>query len=129
MIRNKAQVQEYLLGRLKKSSSDIIESAIISSDGLVLVSTAAETEYGDKISALAASIFKPSKKAAADLLLSGINFILVSGSERTIYIKEINEKLLLAVIVKQGADWDALQTHINAAAEDLRNIAKSKEKL
>ena len=129
MIRNKAQVQEYLLNKLKKSSPDIIETAIVSSDGLVLVSTAKETEYKEKISAFAASIFKPSEKAASDLLLSRISFILVSGTERTIYIKEISQNLLLAVIAKRGSDWDKIQTQIGTAVVDLRNINEMKGNL
>mgnify|MGYP005850104791 CR=1 FL=1 len=129
MIRNKAQVQEYLLNKLKKSSPDIIESAIVSSDGLVLVSTAKETEYKEKISAFAASIYKPSEKAASDLLLSSISFILVSGNERTIYIKEISKNLLLAIIAKRDSKWDKIQAEIGTTVADLKNIEQIKGNL
>jgi predicted regulator of Ras-like GTPase activity (Roadblock/LC7/MglB family) len=128
MIRNKAQVQDYLLGKLKKSSTDILEAAIVSNDGLVLVSTATDESFREKVSALAASIFRPAQKAANDLVFDGLNFVVVSGKQRNMYLKEVINSQLLAVLVKSEADWGKVQKEINKAVEDLQYIAGIKEK-
>jgi predicted regulator of Ras-like GTPase activity (Roadblock/LC7/MglB family) len=128
MIHNKAQVQDYLLGKLKKSSSDILEAAIVSDEGLVLVSTATDTGFSEKVSALAASIYRPAHKAANDLLLDSLGFVVVSGKKRNLYLKQVVNNQLLAVLVASGADWENVQKEINKAADDLAYISNVKEK-
>ena len=129
MIRNKAQVQNYLLQKLKSSSADILEIDLVSKDGLILVSTSRDSAYRDKVAALAASVFRPAQKAAVELPFEGVNFVVISGGKQNLYLKEVGEDQLLAVIVKAGADWESIQRQITKTTGDLQYIADMKGKI
>ena len=126
MIRNKAQVQGYLLGKLKNSSSCVLEADLVSEDGLAIVSTSKDTALRDKIAALASSVFKPAHKAGEELLFDGVNFVIISGRKLNLYIRAIGNGQVLAILVESGSDWQTIQPEIVRTVQDLRSLASMK---
>jgi len=58
-----------------------------------------------------------------------MSFVVVCGKKKNMYLREIGKNQLLAVLVKSGAKWDALQAEIAKASNDLQYIINMKEKL
>jgi predicted regulator of Ras-like GTPase activity (Roadblock/LC7/MglB family) len=127
MIRNKAQVQDYLLKKLKDSSASVLEVYLVSQDGLVIVSTSGDAASSNRVAALASSVYMPAKRAAQELPFEELNFVVASGSKQNLYLKGIGEGQLLAVLVKSGADWQKIQQQIIKTSQDLRYITRSKD--
>ena len=129
MIRNKAQVQDYLLKKLRGESKEIMAAALVSDDGLAIVSTVSDTARQEKLAAVASAVFRPSKKCSAELGFDGLGFAIVSGKKYSLYVKEVGTGQALAVLIRSGADWPALQKQLQKAASDLQYIAEMKGKI
>ncbi len=129
MIRNKAQVLDYLLNKLKEGSSGVRDAALVSTDGLILVSTSEEVSFEERISGIASSILKQAEKTSTKLELGETNFVVISGRSGNLYLKAIDEKSFLAVLVNLNADWRSIQKMIRQTAIDIRHVGEIRDSL
>lgn len=122
MIRNKAQILDYLVKKLKSNCPDVEEAALVSAEGLVLVATTDEHEHQKRLAALTAAVMRQSARSAQGLDLGETNFIIVAGQNGSLFLKWIDERSFLAATVKRNADWRAVRRLVARAAADIRHI-------
>jgi len=122
MIRNKAQILDYLVKKLKSNCPDVEEAALVSDEGLVLVATTDEHEHRKRLAALTAAVTRQSARSAQGLDLGETNFVIVAGQNGSLFLKWIDERSFLAATVKRNADWRAVRRLVGRAADDIRHI-------
>jgi len=124
MIRNKAQILDYLVKKLKSSCPDVEEAALVTDEGLVLVSTSDNGEHKDRFSALVAAAMRQASRSAENLDLGETSFVIVAGQNGNLYMKWIDERSFLAATVKRNADWRTVRQLVGRTATDIRHIGE-----
>ena len=126
MIRNKTQIFDYLVKKLKGSCPDVEEAALVTNEGLLLVSTSENAEHRERLSALAGGVTRQTARSADGLDLGKTNFVLVAGQNGSLFIKWIDERSFLAATVKRNADWRTVRRVLSATVADLRQIGEAR---
>ena len=124
MIRNKAQILDYLVKKLKSSCPDVEEAALVTDEGLVLVCTSDNGEQRDRLSALTAAAMRQTSRSAEGLDLGETNFVIVAGQNGNLFMKWIDDRSFLAVTIKRNADWRAVRRLVGRTAVDIRHIGE-----
>ncbi len=124
MIRNKAQILDYLVRKLKSSCPDVEEAALITDEGLVLVCTSDNGEQKDRFSALAAAAMRHASRSAENLDLGETSFVIVAGQNGNLYMKWIDKRSFLAATIKRNADWRTVRQLVGRTATDIRHIGE-----
>ncbi|MBN1918255.1 MAG: roadblock/LC7 domain-containing protein [Verrucomicrobia bacterium] len=122
MIRNKSQILDYLVKKLKSSCPDVEEAALVTGEGLVVVCTSDSAELKERLSALAAAVMRQASRSADSLDLGETNFVLVAGQNGGLLMKWVDGRSFLAVTVKRNADWRAVRRLVGRTALDVRHI-------
>ena len=122
MIRNKSQILDYLVRKLKSSCPDVEEAALVTDEGLVVVCTSDGAELKDRFSALAAAVMRQASRSAEGLDLGEPSFVLVAGQNGSLFMKWADARSFLAVTVKRNADWRAVRRLVGRTALDVRHI-------
>jgi len=129
MIRNKAQILDYLVKKLKGGCPDIEEAALVTDEGLVLVSTMDDDERRDRFSALAANVMRQTSQSADGLDLGETNFVIVAGQNGNLFVKWIDAASFLAVTIKRNADWRTVRESVGRTAADIHHIGETRGNL
>jgi len=129
MIRNKTQIFDYLVKKLKGSCPDVEEVALVTNEGLLLVSTSENVEHRERLSALAGGITRQTTRSADGLDLGKTNFVLVAGQNGSLFIKWIDDRSFLAATVKRNADWRSVRRALSTTVADLRQIGEARGNL
>jgi predicted regulator of Ras-like GTPase activity (Roadblock/LC7/MglB family) len=124
MIRNKAQILDYLIKKLRSSCPDVEEAALVTDEGLVLVCTSDSGEQKDRFSALAAAAMRHASRSAENLDLGETSFVIVAGQNGNLYMKWIDGRSFLAATVRRNADWRAVRQIVGRTATDIRHIGE-----
>ena len=129
MIRNKAQILDYLVKKLKSSCPDVEEAALVTDEGLVLVCTTDNSEHRERFSALTAAAMRQTSRSAEHLDLGETHFVIIAGQNGSLYMKWIDERSFLAATVKRNADWRAVRRLAGRTAADIRHISEIRGQL
>jgi predicted regulator of Ras-like GTPase activity (Roadblock/LC7/MglB family) len=124
MIRNKAQILDFLVKKLKNACPDVEEAAVVTDEGLVLVCTLGDGEHQQRLSALAAAVMRQTARSAEGLDLGKTDFVLVAGQNGSLFAKWIDARSFLAVTVRRNADWRSVRRLVGQAATDMRHIGE-----
>ena len=122
MIRNKSQILDYLVKKLKSSCPDIEDAALVTDEGLVLVCTSDSAELKDRFSALTAAVMRQATRSAESLDLGDTSFVIVAGQNGNLFMKWVDSRSFVAVTVKRNADWRAVRQLVARTALDIRHI-------
>jgi predicted regulator of Ras-like GTPase activity (Roadblock/LC7/MglB family) len=129
MIRNKAQILDFLVKKLKNGCPDVEEAAVVTDEGLALVSTPGDDEQQQRLSALAAAVMRQTSRSADGLDLGKTDFVVVAGRNGSLFAKWIDERSFLAVTVRRNADWRTVRRLVGRAAADMRHIGEIRGRL
>ena len=124
MIRNKAQILDYLVKKLKSSCPDVEEAALVTDEGLVLVCTTDDGEHKDRFSALTAAAMRQTSRSAEGLDLGETSFVIVAGQNGNLFMKWVDERSFLAATIKRNADWRNVRQLVGRTATDVRHIGE-----
>lgn len=124
MIRNKAQILDYLVKKLKSGCPDIEEVALVTDEGLVLVCTASSLELRERFSALTASAMRQGSRSAEGLDLGETSMMIIAGQNGSLYLKWVDDRSFLAVTIKRNADWRVVRQVVNRTVVDIRHIGE-----
>ena len=124
MIRNKAQILDYLLKKLKSTCQDVEEAALVTDEGLVLVATTEDAAQQERLSALTAAVMRQTVRSAEGLALGAASFVIVAAQNGNLFMKWIDKRSFLAVTVRRNADWRAVRQLVARTVADVRHIGE-----
>jgi predicted regulator of Ras-like GTPase activity (Roadblock/LC7/MglB family) len=97
-------------------------SAIVSPDGLVMVSSSSQDVHRDTFAAMGATMFKAAAIAMTEFGRAPLRHILAEGSGGNILVMSAGPKALLVVMTNTTATLQPLLDTMDAAAEKIKAI-------
>lgn len=106
-----------IINELNSLSADVEASAIISTDGLILVSQLPSSIDEDRMGAISAAMLSLSKRAVQELKQGNLDQVLIKGTDGNILMVEAGEDVILTVMVKVNAKLDLIFLDLNRIAK------------
>ena len=114
------QVLNGILLDLEQSLPDDIKGCgIVSRDGLIMVSTFSDSLYNDKMGAMTTALQNNGNDTISELELGEPWSTMAFGNNGGIIIRDINEDMILAIIVKSGANIGRVISRINKTLSEI----------
>lgn len=117
---------DILQGSLEKLTGDIPEmkgAAIVSPDGLILVSSMKSRDENDRLAAMCSEMLSAGKMTASELQLGPLFMNMVFGTEGGIIVRGIDEEMVLAAYIGRGANVGKVVQGLNQTAARLKSAA------
>ncbi len=123
MVIDKGKAIEEVLTNLKSGSSDILGTAVVSMDGLLISSYLPIRDVNPEgVGAMSAALLGLSKKAAEALKLGDFKETYIKSEKGTIHLYAISSAGVLAVLARQDANIGMINLESRKAAEDIGQI-------
>ncbi len=114
------QVLKGILEELKSSAGGIDGAAVVSRDGLIMVSTYEDGGFNEKLGAMTTAALNPGTATLEELNLGETWGIFVLGTRGGLIIKEIDDDMVLSVVVKPGAALAPIVEAMGKAVKEIR---------
>ena len=113
------QVLKGMLENFTNSFSEVGGAAIVSRDGLIMVSTYEDGSYNEKLGAMTTATLNPAKISLEELGLGSEWASINLGTKGGILIKEIDDDMVLSVIVQPGAKIGQIVGEMNRLVAEI----------
>lgn len=113
---------EKLVNRLQdmqSGSPDIIASAIVSVDGLIIASALPGDVEEDRVSAMSAAMHSLGERIALELGRGSLDEVYIRGEEGFVLLTSIGKEAVLTALTRQEAKLGLIFLEMRRAAEDL----------
>lgn len=116
-----AQLIQLTLNELNASSEDILASALISNDGLPVVTALSDDVDGDRVGGMTAALLSLGTRVTKELRCGNMNQVIVRGDEGYLLMLEANEEMVLVVTAKEDAKLGLILFQARSAIKSLWN--------
>ena len=119
--------QEQMVDRLEAmqtASVDIIASAIVSVDGLIIASALPRDVEEDRVSAMSAAMLSLGERIAMELGRGSLNEVYIRGAEGYVMLTAIGTDAVLTGLARDNAKLGLIFLEMRRAAEDLEILIK-----
>jgi len=113
------------LSALNKTNNNIIASAIITIDGLIIASALAPDMDEESLASMSAAVISISRNSMENLVNGRLEKVLIISDRGTMLLSPINNDSLLSIITKAGTDFSTLPISElkNAVPENFKAVA------
>lgn len=116
-----AQLIQLTLNELNSSSEDILASALISNDGLPIVTALSDDVDGDRVGGMTAALLSLGTRVTQELRCGKMNQVIVRGDEGYLLMLEADEEMVLVVTAKEDAKLGLILFQARSAIKNLWN--------
>lgn len=116
-----AQLIQLTLNELNASSEDILSSALISNDGLPIVTALAKDIDGDRVGGMTAALQSLCTRVTKELRCGNLNQVIVRGDEGYLLVLEADEDMVLVVTAREDAKLGFILFQARSAIKNLWN--------
>lgn len=114
-----AQMVQLTLNELNASSDDILASALISNDGLPVVTALSPDVDGDRVGGMTAALQSLSSRVTQELRCGNLKQVIVHGDEGYLLMLHADEEMVLVVTAKEDAKLGLILFQARAAIKNL----------
>jgi predicted regulator of Ras-like GTPase activity (Roadblock/LC7/MglB family) len=107
---------------LQASTTDIVASAVVSVDGLIIASALPENAEEDRVSAMSAAMLSLGERIASELGRRTLEQVYIKGSKGYVVLTAIGEEAVLTVMARPAAKLGLVFLEMRRAAEDLAQL-------
>lgn len=118
----RAEVLNSILSDLNGSSSDIIASAVLSTDGLVMASLLSGDMDEDRVGAMSAAMLSLGDRISSELMRGELEQVLIKGSLGYVMMTNAGADAVLTVIAGSDTRLGLIFLDIRRAAESIVKI-------
>jgi predicted regulator of Ras-like GTPase activity (Roadblock/LC7/MglB family) len=118
----RAEILNSILNDLNTVSAEVIASAVISTDGLVMSSVLPQDIDGDRLGAMSAAMLSLGDRAVQELGRGNLEQIIVKGREGYIVLIHAGHEAVLAVMTSQTARLGLIFLEVKRAVAKISNI-------
>ncbi len=125
MARSRTEQMIDCLKNLQVSTPDIEASAVVSVDGLIMVSSLPAGVEEDRVSAMSAAMLSLGERIATELGRGILDQVYIRGEKGHIVLMSVGEEpveAVLTVLARQQAKLGLLFLDMKRAAQELSNI-------
>ncbi|MHC1785390.1 MAG: roadblock/LC7 domain-containing protein [Anaerolineaceae bacterium] len=116
---------QQLSDRLKEliaSSSEIEAAALVSTDGLPIVSVLPEGVVDDRLAAMAAAMLSLGEQITLELGRGSLEQVFIKGSTGYVILMSISDNIVLTALTNEQAKLGLILLEMRRTAGDLRTI-------
>lgn len=116
---------EQLVNRLREMQSgspDIIASAVVSVDGLIIASALPGDVEEDRVSAMSAAMHSLGERIAVELGRGSLDEIYIRGEQGFVLLTAVGKEAVLTALTRQEAKLGMIFLEMRRAAGDLANL-------
>ena len=111
------------LEKLVDEAAQISGAAIVSPDGLILVSTFPDRDYNDRLGAMTSELLAGASMTSRELDM-GDRFLSISlGTTGGLIVRAVDDEMVITVQVKLGANIGKVVADVNQTANRLKATA------
>lgn len=116
---------EQLVNRLREMQSgspDIIASAVVSVDGLIIASALPGDVEEDRVSAMSAAMHSLGERIAVELGRGSLDEIYIRGEQGFVLLTAVGKEAVLTALTRQEAKLGMIFLEMRRAAGDLATL-------
>ena len=122
MIHPKRQALIDRMQALQQSSPDIMATAVVSVDGLIIASNLLPEMSEDRVSAMSAAMLSLGEQISKEMGRGSLEQVHIKGDNGYVVLISVGEKAVLTALVNQQAKLGMIFLEMRHAADELAGI-------
>ena len=122
MADTRAEKMVTRLRDMQMASPDIIASAVVSVDGLIMASALPAEVEEDRVSAMSAAMLSLGERISSELGRGLLDQVFIHGDQGFVILAAIGEEAVLTALAREGAKLGLVFLEMRRAAEDLERV-------
>ncbi len=114
------QILKGILEKIRGEVAGVEGSAIVSRDGLIMVSTYSDPSFNEKLGAMTTAALNPGASSLEELNLGNTWAMLILGTQGGLVIKDIDEDMVLVAVIKPGTAVAPVVSEMEKAVKEIR---------
>ena len=110
------------LREMQASAPDIIASAVVSVDGLIMASALPGEVEEDRVSAMSAAMLSLGERIAGELGRGVLEQVYIRGDSGYVILTAVGEEAVLTALAREEAKLGLVFLEMRRAAEDLTKV-------
>lgn len=119
MTNTRAEQMVSRLRDMQSASADIIASAVVSVDGLIIASALPGDVEEDRVSAMSAAMLSLGERIAQELGRGSLDEVYIRGEEGYVVLTAVGQDAVLTSLAREEAKLGLIFLEMRRAAEDL----------
>jgi uncharacterized protein len=122
MTKSRTELMVDRLKDLQAASPDVIASAVVSVDGLIIASALPGDVEEDRVSAMSAAMLSLGERIAGELGRGTLNEVYIRGEDGFVVLTAVGEEAVLTALARRDAKLGLIFLEMRRAAEDLERL-------
>ena len=122
MTRSRTQIMVDRLREMQVASPDIVASAVVSVDGLIMASALPADVEEDRVSAMSAAMLSLGDRISGELGRGTLEQVYIRGDGGYVILTAVGEEAVLTALARQEAKLGLIFLEMRRAAEDLTRV-------
>jgi hypothetical protein len=122
MTRSRKDLMVDRLREMQAASPDIIASAVVSVDGLIMASALPADVEEDRVSAMSAAMLSLGERIAMELGRGALEQVYIRGDSGYVLVTAVGQEAVLTALARDGAKLGLIFLEMRRAAEHLARI-------
>ena len=122
MTKTRTELMVERLEEMRAASPDIVASAIVSVDGLIIASALPGDVEEDRVSAMSAAMLSLGERIASELGRGSLEQVYIRGDEGFVILTAVGDEAVLTALARQEAKLGLVFLEMRRAAEDLERL-------
>lgn len=120
--RSKTERLTYLLNDLEGAAPDIEASAVVSVDGLMIVSALPQDMEKDRVATMSAAMLSLGERTARELARGGLSEVYVKGENGYVILMASGENAVLTAMAREDAKLKLVFLDMKRTAEEVAKL-------
>ncbi|MEM3587847.1 MAG: roadblock/LC7 domain-containing protein [Candidatus Jordarchaeaceae archaeon] len=116
---------EGLLKAMADADPDIVASAVVRTDGLVMASALPKDADEGLIAAMSAALLNIGNRAVSELDRGTLDKVIVSGTKGDTILRGVGSEAVLSAITKSGANMGLVLVEMQRTAAKIADVLRS----
>lgn len=108
-----------VLADLRERSDDVLSSALLTEDGIMLAADIANKNAEDRLAAMSAAVLSIGGRMSSDILNDATERVMIKSKAGYLVVTQVAQEMLLAVIAKSDAKLGMVFHDIEKVAKQL----------
>ncbi|HJS28553.1 MAG TPA: roadblock/LC7 domain-containing protein [Anaerolineales bacterium] len=122
MVKSRTDLMVDRLRDLQAATPDVIASAVVSVDGLIIASALPVDVEEDRVSAMSAAMLSLGERIAGELGRGALNEVYIRGEDGFVVLTSVGEEAVLTALARKDAKLGLIFLEMRRAAVDLENL-------
>jgi predicted regulator of Ras-like GTPase activity (Roadblock/LC7/MglB family) len=122
MTLSRAELMVQYLREMQAASPEIIASAVVSVDGLIMASALPAEVAEDRVSAMSAAMLSLGERIAGELGRGSLEQVYIRGDDGYVILSAIGQEAVLTALAREEAKLGLIFLEMRRAAEKLERV-------